>query len=83
MKDNPQEFQPMKFRFPEPISYVQRYIARSTPDRLLCLSMPASALVPTTNIPNTRLFLYARGDELLKLVDGLKSSLTKALLEKL
>jgi hypothetical protein len=83
MQAHPDDFPRMKFLFPEPIGQVERNVARSTADRLLQLSMPARTLVPTTNIPDTTVFLYANGSALTSIVDGLKSILTASLIAKL
>ncbi len=80
MKEQPGEFTPLKVLFPEPLSKVERHLARSTPDRLLCLSMPAGSLMPTTEIPDMKVFLYADGDMLHGLVENLRTKLTTMLL---
>jgi hypothetical protein len=83
MRQRPQEFPRLKLLFPEPIAQVESHIARSTPERLLRLTMPAGSIVPATNIPDATVFLYASGDALRKVVDGLRTALTTILFKKL
>ncbi len=80
MQSNPQEFQPLKMLYPKPVAEVERDAKNSTPDKLISIRMPASALVPNTNIPDAPLICYARGDAFADLLERIRAHLTSGLL---
>jgi hypothetical protein len=66
--------------YPKPISEVERDSRDSTPDKLVSIRMPASALVPNAAVPDAPLICYARGDAFADLVERVRTHLTTRLL---
>lgn len=80
MEGHPNDFKPIKFLFPKPISQLEEE-ARTANDRaLLSTQLPPEALVPGTQLRGTKIMCYARADALGQVLEGVRTVLTAKLL---
>jgi hypothetical protein len=83
MEQHPDEFYPMKTIVTQPVSILEQRMPLDKEKTFMSWTQPLRDFIPTTDIPNHPVNCYARADIYEKVIESIRTELTKRLLKLL